>query len=149
MVWVQIVDNVSIGFARNYPPSELDGSYEANWMEVAETDPRVEEALNYRAPEPPQPKWDLFRQTLALDPGVKRVVTTNSLTMYHFNQITALLWQVGNNPGVLTEIGTQWHFIMEIEPLTEAERITINNGLAQCLMPFRLSGKNEFVLELA
>lgn len=146
MAWIKLDGTTAIGFSNLSPPTSDDGVVEAGWIEVEHTDPRIEEAFNYAIPLPPQPNWDLFRQTLTSHSAILRIIQIDAAIGYHMSQITSAMWQISNSPNVLQDIALHWGCMMAIAPLTSEERLDINEKLEACVMPFYLSEENEFTM---
>lgn len=101
---------------------------------------------NHKPSTKPEPNWAEFRSQVSLHSAYLRLVTGHLQNAVLNDLLVPLLWNVGHDPGTLTEVAQVWNAMQDNVALTESEILQLNAIAQACSVPLQLDeqGKMEF-----
>lgn len=123
--------NYRIDFADNATPEQQAAAWQMT--------------KNFQLAEPP--KWDDFRSRIVIEAGYLRIVSSSNFNQTLNDFLVAIFWQIGENPGLLSEAARIWNqMVKNVWPLA-TEVANFKKIALECRMPFDVNDRGEFVLK--
>jgi len=104
-----------------------------------ETQQQIEAVVtNHKPTTKLEPNWAAFRSQVSMHSAYLRLVTEHPQNAVLNDLLVPLLWNVGHEPGTLTEVAQVWNAMQDNVSLIETEIAQLNIIAEACRIPLRV-----------